>query len=46
MTVQLENLRKGEVVDIVIRRHWIVFIMLFVFFIGAIFFSAIIVALF
>lgn len=35
-SVRLKNLRKGEVVDIVIRRHWIIFLFLFIYLIATV----------
>lgn len=39
MTVQMENLKPGEKVDIVIRRHWIAFLLLWVYFVSGVLFT-------
>lgn len=44
MTVELQNLLKWEQVKFVIRRHWIVFVMLGVFFVGGIILTIILFA--
>jgi hypothetical protein len=36
MAVKLENLRSGEKVDIVLRRHWIAFVFLGIYAIGGV----------
>ncbi len=44
MPLQLQNLRSGEKVDSVIRRHWIVFAMIGVYALGGVFLSAVLLA--
>lgn len=41
MSVQLHNLRPDEKVDIVIRRHWIAFAFLLIYFLAGIFLSGV-----
>jgi hypothetical protein len=45
MTIQLNNLRSGEKVDIVLRRHWIAFAFLAVYAFAWIFFSIILLVI-
>ena len=42
MPLKLQNLRSGEKVDSVIRRHWIVFAMIWLYAIGGVFLSGVI----
>jgi len=44
MAVRLSNLRAGETVDIVLRRHWIAFVFLAVYALGGIVLSLILIA--
>lgn len=46
MAVKMRNLKKWEKVDIVIRRHWIAFVFLWVYFFSGLVLSAIVFALF
>lgn len=36
MTLQLKNLRDGEVLEVAVRRHWIIYVILFLFFLVAV----------
>lgn len=44
MTIQLKNLRSGEKVDIVLRRHWIAFAFLAIYAISGILFTIILLS--
>lgn len=46
MVVQLENLRTGEKVDIVLRRHWIAFVFLWIYALGGVLISLVILVIF
>jgi len=46
MAVKLENLRAGEKVDIVLRRHWIAFVFLAIYAFGWLLLSLIVIASF
>jgi hypothetical protein len=45
MTIQLNNLRSGEKVDIVLRRHWIAFAFLAIYALGGILFTITLLAI-
>ena len=45
MTIQLNNLRSGEKVDIVLRRHWIAFAFLAIYALGGILFTIVLLAI-
>jgi|GEM_PF-1232035 len=41
MNVSIENLRDGEEIQVVLRRHWIVYCILFIYLILGISFNAV-----